>query len=272
MMMVMMGLCCQLRGSLTAQVQENKGCKVWTPGANACCTSCHRGHRLFTPCGPDPQKLCVPCEENMYTTSLTATRCFHCRQCRDSQVTKQNCTSSSDTVCGCKDGYECGNPKCTFCEERCGKGQQPTADRSCEPCPDGFYNDQIHKPCKPWTSCSNQIITKGDAFNDHKCGTISIQQVVKPEPKVPIPGESSVSLSTVLYAVFGAVTPALLIIIIILALAQAKQKKPTPEKEVMTEPVISYPIDDCPRTLIAMECSFHEAEQEQGSSSESLLP
>lgn len=253
-----------VQGSWCVPEQTPKGCKSWTPnGSNVCCDSCHAGNRLFKKCGPKPQDLCTPCRPNMYTKGPTNYECTRCTQCVGVQILLKECTPSSDTVCGCKEGLLCGNDKCSFCIEECGKGQEPTENRSCRPCPNGTFNDQIHQKCKPWsTKCPNPddiIMSNGDAITDNKCG---------PDTDKTISPKSADETWPLLLTVLTAFVMMLLAIILVTAMKISMRRK-TPTA-VSKPPIIRTPTDD-PRTLIAIECSFHEAEQEHGSSSESLV-
>ncbi|KAM7405071.1 hypothetical protein PAMP_012359 [Pampus punctatissimus] len=187
-----MGLSLLIQGCLSSIGNTDRGCLKWVhKGNNVCCEECYPGNRLVRNCGPSPKDLCTPC----------------------AQVLVKECTATTDTKCGCQDKLICGDALCSFCIKNCGKGEEPTEQRSCRPCPNGTFNDQSNQKCKPWsTKCPNPdqvIVARADAFNDIRCN-------------------ASVSAITI------------------------------PKQH------------DDPETLIAIECSFHEAQQEQGSSSESL--
>lgn len=248
----------------------NRGCLQWTKnGENVCCTSCYPGNHLVRECGLDPKDLCKPCGPGLYTVNLKDDRCTRCTQCLDPQVEVKKCTPSADTVCGCKEGLLCGNDICSFCVDKCNKGQEPTADRSCRPCPHGTYNNQSHQKCKPWsTRCPyphQVIVAKGDAFSDIKCENTSVMSVDLPDPR----GEQNETAHIIVLTCIACLAFLGFIIIIMALSIQLKQKKSV--KADKKTPIIRTPTDE-PRTLIAIECSFHEAQQEQGSSSESLIP
>ncbi|KAM8754101.1 tumor necrosis factor receptor superfamily member 9a [Acanthopagrus schlegelii] len=241
------------------------GCMTWTQsGNNVCCEACHPGNRLVSECGPKPQDLCKPCEPNTYTVKRLHPSCSRCTQCVGVQVLLKECTTTTDTQCGCKEGLICGNPSCTFCVMKCNKGQEPTKDRLCRPCPEGTFNDQIHQKCKPLSpkcpKLDDKIVAKGNATSDIKCGP---EPTYDPKPsKGPAPSEQAWPL-VLSVIVFG------LTIVIIVVTLKIHQKRKTRKNPTPKKPIIVNPTDD-PQTLIAIECSFHEAQQEQGSSSESL--
>lgn len=271
MVMILVVLYLLMQGCVCSEESLDVGCRSWdSKGDDACCNECHPGHHLVKRCGPDPKKLCTPCEDKTFTTNLKSWSCDACRQCVESLVLVKKCTATSDTVCGCKQGFTCGNNPCTFCVKTCGKGQEPAANNSCRPCPEGTFNDQTLQKCKPWSKkCPDpgqQIVAFGDAFSDIKCSQAS-------ETKTPDrPDDRKQVWLLVMLAGFGT-----LLICAIITLSwkihhrRTRQgKKEIDHSEIMSETMIIRPPSDEPRTLIAMECSFHEAQQEQGSSSESL--
>ncbi|XP_022058381.1 tumor necrosis factor receptor superfamily member 9a [Acanthochromis polyacanthus] len=262
-----MSLSLLLHGCLCSIGQIEVGCRRWTPDGkeDVCCNECHPGNRIYTKCGKDPKELCTPCAPGKFILEFKD-RCKPCTKCVGVQVHLKDCTAASDTVCGCKEGFTCGNSECSFCVETCGKGQEPTPDRSCRPCPDGFFNDKTHSKCKPWsTKCPrrDQRMEKGDAFTDIKCVNASVPSHTKK------PDDTEQLWPVVLSVLTSAVLMAFIIIIIITVTMKILKRGKKPAKPVTKTPIIRTPTDD-PRTLIAIECSFHEAQQEQGSSTESL--
>lgn len=53
---------------------------------------------------------------------------WHYYLCLGAQVLLKECTRTSDTVCGCKEGLACGDALCSFCITACSKGQEPSED------------------------------------------------------------------------------------------------------------------------------------------------
>nr|XP_057907576.1 tumor necrosis factor receptor superfamily member 9a [Doryrhamphus excisus] len=250
-------------GSLNSLEETERGCRKWqVRGKDICCDECHRGNRLVSHCGPKPQDLCTPCETGTFTEKPRVLRCSRCSQCEGAQVLVKKCTTTTDTQCGCKDGLLCGDERCSFCFEKCSKGEEPTEKRSCKKCPNGTFNDQNHQRCKPWsTKCpypDQRIVAGGDAFSDIKCSNVSL-------------GSLKVLESDHTAHVWPIVLPVVLSVFLvpIMIVSNLKRKKKTKEK-IAKEPIIRTPTDD-PETLIATECSFHEAEEEQGSSSSESL-
>ncbi|KAF1390182.1 hypothetical protein PFLUV_G00055440 [Perca fluviatilis] len=263
-----------IQGCFCSVGQTDTGCMKWTPkGDHVCCEACFAGNRLVKECGPSPKDLCTPCEAGTFTVNPKQYRCTRCTQCVGAQVDVKECTTTTDTKCGCTEGLTCGNDRCSFCYKKCDKGYEPYK-RDCKPCPEGTFNDQSHQMCKPWsTKCPNpdqKIAAKGNALMDIKCVNVSVAPVIRPER--PDPTEQAWPL--VLSVITSAVLMAFSIIIISLVAKKFFQKRKEKGIKPITTQIITTPTDepktDNPRTLIAIECSFHEAQQEQGSSSESL--
>lgn len=121
----------------------------------ACSKSVDRSHRTFVPrAGP----TCT--RKVLQTASATGVRSVWVRQktqltklhfldwnlsesttflpCLGVQILLKECTPSSDTVCGCKEGLMCGNDRCSFCIDKCGKGQEPTENREFQQANDSY--------------------------------------------------------------------------------------------------------------------------------------
>uniref|UniRef100_A0A665VKT2 Tumor necrosis factor receptor superfamily, member 9a n=1 Tax=Echeneis naucrates TaxID=173247 RepID=A0A665VKT2_ECHNA len=193
------------------------------------CVCLLAGHRVYQKCGPRPKELCKPCKPGTFTLKDNSLKCERCTECAGAQVLLKECTATADTQCGCREGLKCGDSKCSFCVQKCNKGEQPTKNRSCEPCPEGTFNNQIHQRCKPQiTECV--ILFSHAVINVHR----NFRNFMK--TKI-IHCNSSV-------------------IGFISTKVSQKSRPHQGEHE--------------PMTLRAVECSFHEAQQEQGSSSESL--
>ncbi|XP_041801780.1 tumor necrosis factor receptor superfamily member 9a [Chelmon rostratus] len=269
-----MGLSLLMQGCLCSVGQTDQGCMKWREhGDDVCCEVCHPGNRLVRECGRNPKDLCTPCEPNTFTVKPKDYRCARCTHCVGAQVKEKECTATADTQCGCKEGLTCGDVRCSFCVKKCDKGQEPTAKRSCRPCPDGTFNDQTHQMCKPWsTKCPNPdqvLVDMGTALTDIKCANVSVGLVTIPKQPDPTEQAWPLVLSVITSIVLMAFSIIIVIVIVLILTKRRHQKRKKTQKIITKTPIIRTPTDD-PATLIAVECSFHEAQQEQGSSSESL--
>ncbi|MCI4387291.1 hypothetical protein PGIGA_G00072480 [Pangasianodon gigas] len=247
---------------ITEGIKE--GCADWRLHGTdeVCCTKCNPGNRLVEQCGRDLKKLCTPCEPNTYTDLPASLHCRRCTQCVDPKVQLKPCNASADTVCGCKPGFRCGDQQCAFCVKECKEGQEPTEDWTCRKCPEGKFNDEIHSTCKPWTkSCpeGEHIISSGNEFSDIKCSRTQETSRLAAKDNFIYP----------LIGIFGGSSAIMIILILSLWLAYKRTKTKSKSKDAKPHTPSQGEL-----TIMMVEhdeaCSFHQPEQEQGGSSESI--
>ncbi|XP_019951906.1 tumor necrosis factor receptor superfamily member 9a [Paralichthys olivaceus] len=266
----LMGFSLLVHGCLGSVEHVNGGCmKLTRSGEKVCCEACFPGHRLVEPCGLKAKDLCTPCESGTFTVNPRVYSCNPCTQCLGAQVYKKQCTPTSDAQCGCIPGLLCGDSSCSFCIKECVRGEEPTNDRYCRPCPPGTFNDQGHQKCKPWKTCTapyQYIEANGTMFSDIKCVKVSVELLQKPtKPDTTEPTWPLVLTVVIILALMSIV---IMIIVITVTLKRVPRERRKKTQDIVTTTSINI---DLPMPLRAMECSFHEAEQEQGSSSSGSL-
>ncbi|XP_051735055.1 tumor necrosis factor receptor superfamily member 9a [Ctenopharyngodon idella] len=255
---------------LNYTVGSDTGCEDWTLSGShdVCCKRCKPGNRLVESCGREPEKLCTPCEPGTYTVTFDMS-CLRCTQCVGVQFTLKPCTISSDTVCGCKAGYRCGNAECSFCVTECKEGEEPTKKRMCKKCPPGTFNDKVHSSCREFKSCPDgEILFKGNATSDAICknsgkkseqDTLPVKKEEPPEQTIWLP---------VFIAGGMAGLAGLCIIASVVAYVKAQNKT---EKKPKTDSTDQDNSDESRIMIVEQEdCSCRRPEQEQGGSSESI--
>ncbi|XP_060766976.1 tumor necrosis factor receptor superfamily member 9b isoform X2 [Neoarius graeffei] len=253
--------------SLSLGHEVERGCDDWTldssSSSRVCCKKCKPGNHLVSLCGSNVKELCKPCENGTYTILDTAMFCKSCTQCISPQRVKQQCSASSDTVCECVQGFVCGNDACSFCIQQCAKGEEPTENRGCRPCPEGTFNSQINHRCVKWSSScpspDQQIVAAGTAVSDIVCAD------VKPTES-PLKTDSKDSYSRVMLVLV--IICACLIISSAMSLCMTLYFKK--EKTVKLPP---GPVESPAGRRLAPEpeqCSFCFPQEERGSHS-SLL-
>lgn len=255
---------------LNSTLGADTGCDDWIFNGNngVCCKRCKPGNHLVESCGEDPEKLCTPCEPGTYVIDLKLF-CLRCTQCIGNQFIHTPCTISSDTVCGCKEGYRCGNNKCSFCVDECKVGEEPTEERSCRKCPEGKFNDKTHSMCKEWRkSCPDgQTLVKGNVTSDSTCTYLE-----EPKPKTLPTGKKPNNEQTNRLPVFIAAGMAGLAVLFIIAIvvAYVKAQNKTEKKPKNNTPDQDHSDESRIMVVEQEDCSFRHPEQEQGGSSESI--
>ncbi|MCJ8744639.1 hypothetical protein PDJAM_G00120940 [Pangasius djambal] len=183
---------------------------------------------------------------------------------------KKPCTASTDTVCECAQGFLCGDESCSFCVQQCGKGEEPTENRGCRPCPAGTFSSQIHHHCVNWSSScpspDQQIVAAGTAVSDIVCADL---KPTMPTPDVkPKPGMMLVMAIICVCLIISSAMP--LCVAMHFKKEKTEKKPPRPVETPVGE---GSRVVDAGRRLAPEpeQCSFCFPQEERGSHSSLLL-
>ncbi|KAK6472367.1 tumor necrosis factor receptor superfamily member 9-like [Huso huso] len=132
-------------------------------------------HGIAALCGPGQKSIrgsghCERCPEGRFQEkNADVDVCQSCLECEEQKWSIQikACTSVSNTQCKCTEGFQCSGPECEECYCDMGSGQENNA---CQPCPDGYYTNNLNMKCKKWTNCSELgVKTNGSRTSDVVC-------------------------------------------------------------------------------------------------------
>uniref|UniRef100_A0A8C1Y3T6 TNFR-Cys domain-containing protein n=1 Tax=Cyprinus carpio TaxID=7962 RepID=A0A8C1Y3T6_CYPCA len=88
---------------------------------DTCCKKCKPGELLIQKCTQQMADTeCARCGDGYFTDDYNINYhwCNECRTCtKDHMMYEKNCTSTSDAVCTCVEGYRCRDSECEKCEK-----------------------------------------------------------------------------------------------------------------------------------------------------------
>lgn len=131
-------------------------------------TSCDPGQRVTASAAGASDRQCEPCPPGSFSSTANAAECAPWRRCGEGEVVMAEGTAMSDTVCA--DAGDCGAGQYELA------APTPTQPRSCEPCPEGTFNDSgVNVPeCQPFSECEagTREAAAGSATTDRRCEEI----------------------------------------------------------------------------------------------------
>uniref|UniRef100_A0A8C3VXP7 TNF receptor superfamily member 9 n=1 Tax=Catagonus wagneri TaxID=51154 RepID=A0A8C3VXP7_9CETA len=223
------------------------------------CSNCSAG----TFCGKNKQELCSPCPSNSFSSTSGQTACDVCRKCEGVFRTKKACSSTSNAVCECVQGFHCLGAGCAMCEEDCAQGQELTKE-GCKDCSFGTFNDQEHGVCRPWTDCSlagKTVLVNGTKARDVVCGPRSADfSPGTPSTTTPVPRRETGHTSHVIVFFLALMSTAVFVLASYLALRfsavqEGRKKLLYIFKRPFMKPVQTVQEED------ACSCRFPEEEE-----------
>ncbi|NXX19778.1 TNR4 factor, partial [Podargus strigoides] len=116
------------------------------------------GERMKYRCTATTDTVCVPCQDEYFSSEHNHNFCKSCTICRKGSVEVKKCEKTSDRICMCDAGYM---PDVRF-----------TLGSVCSLCPEGSYSLGRNKNCQPWTNCSalgKTTLRPGTKTNDAIC-------------------------------------------------------------------------------------------------------
>ncbi|XP_043097950.1 tumor necrosis factor receptor superfamily member 9 [Puntigrus tetrazona] len=113
-------------------------------------------------------KKCKACPPKLFSDKEFSAYCENCSECKKGSREVKSCTSTSDAVCKCKEGFTPvykQNQVVCFCKK--GFGIDHTGN--CVECMEGFFTDQNDSICKKWRECKSGIEFQGTSTSDVAC-------------------------------------------------------------------------------------------------------
>ncbi|XP_029946828.1 tumor necrosis factor receptor superfamily member 4 [Salarias fasciatus] len=136
--------------------------------------ACPKGHKTVK--SKRGGTSCEPCSEGTFQPEESDLNyCEPCRPCDENagSETKQSCTSETDTICQCREGFVGYDSYNDFCKCDIGSGlspKDPSPQQQCSKCKEGYFTTGIDQQCKKWKTCdSGEVIKNGTATSDVTC-------------------------------------------------------------------------------------------------------
>ncbi|XP_056378624.1 tumor necrosis factor receptor superfamily member 11B [Hyla sarda] len=145
------------------------------------CDQCPPGTFVRYDCTAEKRTECAPCPSNYFTNEWNSYKdCQYCSTiCKELQVSKQECSSTTNRICQCIDGFFLDVEFCSphkECPPGYGVVQQgtPHSDTVCGECPKGMFSNVTSStaPCQRQTDCKKlgrKVLHKGSSTQDTVC-------------------------------------------------------------------------------------------------------
>ncbi|NXD13272.1 TNF6B factor, partial [Nothocercus nigrocapillus] len=172
---------CLLLAELGAAFPPTYQWKDAVTDAKVTCQQCPPGTFVAQHCSSARPTVCAPCPDLHYTQYWNyLEKCRYCNViCEEQQVEVQQCNSTHNRVCQCRQGYFAENEFCIRHSE-CPPGSgvlsagTPAEDTRCWPCPRGSFSSSASssEPCRPHQDCARQgkvTNVPGNQYHDTLC-------------------------------------------------------------------------------------------------------